>query len=65
MMELKGKLSVTSMSSASVYKSETWTMNAKQIGRFVLNEMRMLRWVCNLSVTDNIPSVELRERFNG
>ena len=62
-LELKGKLYVTCVRSAMVYGSETWAMTAEQSGRLERTEMRMVRWMCGVSLRDRVPSAELRERM--
>lgn len=62
-LKLKGKVYVTCVRSAMVYGSETWAMNAEQIGRFERTEMKMVRWMCGVSLRDRVPSAELRERM--
>ena len=62
-LKLKGKLYVTCVRSAMVYGSETWAMTAEQSGRLERTEMRMVRWMCGVSLRDRVPSAELRERM--
>lgn len=37
--------------------------NAMYIGRFVLIVMRMLRFICSMSLRDKVSRIELRERI--
>ena len=46
-----------------VYESETWAMNMEQSARLERTDMRMVRWMCGVSLRDRVPSVELRERM--
>ena len=46
-----------------IYGSETWAMTAEQSGRLERTEMRMVRWMCGVSLRDRVPSAELRERM--
>ena len=62
-LKLKGKLYVTCVRSAMAYGSETWAMTVEQSGRLERTEMRMVRWMCGVSLKDRVPSVELRERM--
>ena len=39
------------------YGNVTWAMIAEQI------KMRILLWMCSVSLMDKVPSVELRERL--
>ena len=43
--------------------SETWAMTAEQSGRLECTEMRMVRWMCGISLRDRVLSAELRERI--
>ena len=62
-LKLKGKLYVMCVRSAMIYGSETWAMTMEQSGRLECTEMRMVRWMCDLSLGDRVPSAELRERM--
>jgi len=60
---LKGRVYSTCVRSAMVYGSETWPMTAEQERRFERAEMRMVRWMCGVSLRDNLRSDELRRRL--
>ena len=49
--------------SAMVYGSETWAMMVEKSGRLECMEIRMVRWMCGVSLRDRVPSAELRERM--
>ena len=61
--KLKEKLYVTCVRNAMVYGSEMWAMMAEQSGRLECTEMRMVRWMCGISLRDRVLSAELRERM--
>ena len=46
-----------------VYVSETWAMTVEQSWRLERTEMRMVRWMCGVSLRDRVLSAELRERM--
>ena len=46
-----------------VYGSETWVMNADQSARLERTKMRMVQWMCGVSLKDRVPSAEVRERM--
>ena len=62
-LKLKGKVYLACVRSAMVYGSETWAMTSEQMGRFERTEMRMVRWMCGVSLRDKFTSDELRERM--
>ena len=62
-LKLKGKLYVTCVRSAMIYGSEMWAMTVEQSGRLERTEIRMVRWLCGVSLRDRVPSAELRERM--
>ena len=43
--------------------SEMWAMTLEQSGRLECMEMRMVRWMCGVSLRHRVPSAELRERM--
>ena len=55
-LKLKGKVYVMCVRSAMVYGSETWAMNVEQSARLERTEMRMVRWMCGVSLRDRVPS---------
>ena len=59
-LKLKGKLYATCVRSAMIYGSETWTMNVEQQRRLERAEMRMVRWMCGVSLRERKTSDELR-----
>ena len=36
-------------------------MNAEQMERFVKMEMKILQWICGVSLRDKVPCIKLRE----
>ena len=48
-----------------VYGSEVWAMNVQQSARLEQTEMRMVRWMCGVSLRDRVLSAELRAERMG
>ena len=46
-----------------IYGSETWAMTVEHSGRLECTEMRMVRWLCGVSLRDRVPNAELRKRM--
>jgi len=46
-----------------LHGSETWPVRKENEVAFQLAEIRMVRWTCNVKVTDTVPSKELRDRL--
>ena len=46
-----------------LYGSETWAVNKEQENRFERAEMRMVRWMCGVSLRERKTSAELRRRL--
>ena len=44
-----------------MYGSETWAVNAEQEAKLERAEMRMVRWMCGVSLREKKTSAELRE----
>ena len=44
-----------------IYGSETWTVNAEQEAKVERAEMRMVRWMCGVSLREKKTNAELRE----
>jgi len=42
---------------------QTWPVRKENKVAFQREEMRMVRWTCNVKVKDRVPSKELRERL--
>ena len=47
-----------------MYGSETWPVRAKDMCCIERNYMRMIRWMCNVSLKNRLRSDELRVRLN-
>ena len=59
-LRLNGKVYVACARSAMVYGSETWAMTVELSNRLERTEMRMVRWICGVSLRDRVPSEKLR-----
>jgi hypothetical protein len=62
-LAIKGKLYVSCVRSCMIYGSETWPVKAEHEAKLARAEMRMIRWMCGVSLREKIPSVKLRERM--
>ena len=59
LLKLNGKVYATCVRSALIYGSETWVMNVEQQRRLEMVEMRMVRWMCGISLRERKPNDEL------
>ena len=59
---MKGKLYVMCEECYGLW-SETWAMTAEQGGRLERTDIRMVKWMCGVSLRDRVLSTELRERM--
>ena len=46
-----------------LYGSETWVIKKEDERRCERNEMRMVRWMCDVTLKDRKPNVELRDQL--
>jgi len=46
-----------------LHGSETWPVRKENVVALQRAEMRMVRWMCGVKLTDRLPSKELRERL--
>ena len=46
-----------------LYGSKTWPVRAEELQCVERNDMRMMRWICNISLRERISSEELRRRL--
>ena len=60
-LRLKGKLDAACVRSVLLYGSETWVIKKEDERRCERNEMRMVRWMCDVTLKDRKSNVELRE----
>ena len=51
-LRLKGKVYGTCVQSSMIYGSETWAVNAEQEAKLERAEMRMVRWMCGVSLRE-------------
>ena len=49
-LRLKGKVYGACVRSSMIYGNETWTVNAEQEAKLERAEMRMVRWMCGVSL---------------
>jgi len=60
---LKGKVYKSCVRSCMIYGSETWPVKVEHVAALERAEMRMIRWMCRVSLREKIKSTELRERM--
>ena len=60
----KGRVSQACVRSVILYGSETRAVKETDLFRLKCNDMRMIRWMCNVTFKDAKPSSEMRERLN-
>ena len=49
-LKLKGKVYGACVQSSMIYGSETWAVNAEKEAKVERAEMRMVRWMCGVSL---------------
>ena len=62
-LKLKGKVYGSCVRSCMLYGSETWPMKKEHEAMLERTEMRMIRWMCGVTLRDRQTSSELRERM--
>ena len=62
-LKLRGRVYGACVRSVMLYGSETWAIKVEQIQRLERTEMRMVRWMCGVSLRDRKPNEELRSRM--
>jgi len=60
---LKGKVYASCVRSCMVYGSETWPMKVDHITKLERTEMRMIRWMAGVSLSERNTNAELRRRI--
>ena len=60
-LRLKGKVYGACVQSSMIYGSETWAVNIEQEAKLERDEMRMMRWMCGVSLREKKTNAELRE----
>ena len=60
-LRLKGKVYGACVPSSMIHGSETWAVNAEQEAKLERAEMRMVRWMCGVSLREKKTNAELRE----
>lgn len=59
----KGRVYQACVRSVMLYGSETWALKESDLQRLERNDMRMIRWMCNVTLKDRKSSLELRGRL--
>ena len=62
-LQVKKKLYLGCVRPIIMYASETWEMTNAMMERLRRVEMRMVRWMCGVTLLDKIPSEELKTRM--
>ena len=62
--KVKGRLYTACVRSAMLYGSETWPLKQEDLSRVIRTDMQMIRWMCNVSLSDRKSSEELRNRLH-
>jgi hypothetical protein len=62
-LRVKGKVYESCVRSSMIYGSETWPMKAEHESKLQTNDMRMIRWICGMSLRDKHKSAKLRSRL--
>ena len=57
---MRVKVYTESIRSCLLYGCETWAMRAGRESKMERTEMRMIRWMCRVSLKERQPSTELR-----
>ena len=60
---MKGQVYAACVRSCRTYGSETWALKVEHEERLNRAEMRMIRWMCGVSLRDRETSAELRQRM--
>ena len=59
----KGRMYQACVRSVMLYASETWALREEDLVRLERNDMRMIRWMCGVTLRDRKSSEELRQRL--
>ena len=62
-LRTKGRLYQACVRSVMLYGSETWPVKEEDVVRLERNDMRMIRWMCGVSLSDKHSSQSLRARL--
>jgi hypothetical protein len=62
-LRLKRKVYESCVRTCMTYGSETWVMKRQQEVRLERTEMKMIRWMCGVSLMEKNTNVKLRERI--
>jgi hypothetical protein len=57
---VKGKVYESCVRSCMTHGSETWPLKVEHESRLESTDMRMIRWMCGVSLRHRVPSEELR-----
>ena len=63
-LRLKGKVYGACVQSSMICGSETWAVNAEQEAKVERSEIKMVRWMCGVSLREKKTNAELRESMD-
>jgi hypothetical protein len=59
-IQMKGKVYESCIRSCMTYGSEAWLLKVEHESKLETTDMRMIRWMCGVSLRDRVPSAVLR-----
>jgi hypothetical protein len=62
-LKLKGKFYRTAIRPAMLYGAECWPTKRRHVQQLSVDEMRMLRWICDNTRRDQVRNDDIRERL--
>jgi len=60
---LRGRLYSSCVRTSMLHGSETWPVRKENKAALQWAKTRMVRWICDVTVKDRVPSKELRKRL--
>lgn len=62
-VKMKARIHESCVRNSMLYGSETWGLTTEAVRRLEVNDMRMARWMCGVSLRDRIPNEEIMKRL--
>jgi hypothetical protein len=59
-LQVKGKVYKSCVSSCVTYDSETWLLKVEHESKLETTDLKIISWMCGVSLRDRVPSEELR-----
>jgi hypothetical protein len=63
-LTVKGNVCENCVGSCMTYGSKTWPLKVEHESKLATTDMRMISWMCGVSLRDRVPSEELRLEWN-